>query len=508
MTTAVLGAATADLTLSLGIRVLGCDPGRAVCPSLVSGAWPAWSSSRASSRSWASWPCSGICATRGTRTSSEPPSCSREISASTPRFALAFSACGLVAAATQLHGPTSLAPALIVWGALLVRRAARADALLRARCARRACHGGTPDGRVAGRAQAGRVGALARLRRRAVRSPATSGASRPASAWASCRVACSPTPRPAWCAASARPDARSTSTSSDGEAVNVSPSVDYSGQPRAWRAPRAGKPSRRCARPTGRRRRSCETRPDASSPSTGRRRSTSSSIADEGDPGQARAGVGRLPGHGPDADARSSRSSARSAKFGMGMLHGDGNTRQCMATAVVAYKEAFGFDAPPYTYADFEESDVLVFVGANPCIAHPIMWGRVCKNPHRPDHRRRRSAPHRDRDGGDRSPGPGARSRTSSLLYGVARVLIERGWVDRAVHRRAHQRLRRLRRARRARSRSTACPPRRARARGRSSASRALIHRGQARLVLVDDGRQPEPRRRAPSRRRSSRSRS
>jgi anaerobic selenocysteine-containing dehydrogenase len=37
------------------------------------------------------------------------------------------------------------------------------------------------------------------------------------------------------------------------------------------------------------------------------------------------------------------------AKFGMGMLHGDGNTRQCMATAVVAYKEAFGFDAPPYT---------------------------------------------------------------------------------------------------------------------------------------------------------------
>ncbi|MCR4336999.1 MAG: molybdopterin-dependent oxidoreductase, partial [Candidatus Omnitrophica bacterium] len=37
------------------------------------------------------------------------------------------------------------------------------------------------------------------------------------------------------------------------------------------------------------------------------------------------------------------------AKFGMGMIHGDGNTRQCMATSVVAYKESFGFDAPPYT---------------------------------------------------------------------------------------------------------------------------------------------------------------
>jgi assimilatory nitrate reductase catalytic subunit len=48
------------------------------------------------------------------------------------------------------------------------------------------------------------------------------------------------------------------------------------------------------------------------------------------------------------------------AKFGMGMIHGDGNTRQCMATAVTAYKESFGFDAPPYTYQDFEESDVIV----------------------------------------------------------------------------------------------------------------------------------------------------
>ena len=73
------------------------------------------------------------------------------------------------------------------------------------------------------------------------------------------------------------------------------------------------------------------------------------------------------------------------AKFGMGMMHGDGNTRQCMATAVVAYKEAFGFDAPPYTYADFEQSDVIVLVGSNLCIAHPILWQRVMRNPHRPE---------------------------------------------------------------------------------------------------------------------------
>ena len=69
------------------------------------------------------------------------------------------------------------------------------------------------------------------------------------------------------------------------------------------------------------------------------------------------------------------------AKFwGMGIKHGDGNTCQCMATAVVAYKQAFGFDSPPFTYKDFEESDVAFFVGANPAIAHPIMWQRVMMN--------------------------------------------------------------------------------------------------------------------------------
>ncbi|MCP5557051.1 MAG: molybdopterin-dependent oxidoreductase [Verrucomicrobiaceae bacterium] len=73
------------------------------------------------------------------------------------------------------------------------------------------------------------------------------------------------------------------------------------------------------------------------------------------------------------------------AKFGMGMIHGDGNTRQCMATSVAAYKQSFGFDAPPFTYADFEESDVLVFIGSNPAIAHPIMWQRVAQNPHSPE---------------------------------------------------------------------------------------------------------------------------
>ena len=117
-------------------------------------------------------------------------------------------------------------------------------------------------------------------------------------------------------------------------------------------------------------------------------------------------------------------------KFGMGLLHGDGNTRQCMATSVVAYKQAFGFDAPPYTYKDLEESDVLVFIGANPCIAHPILWERVCRNPHQPeivviDPRRTETAQAATRHLALRP------KSDLVLLYAVAHVLVRQGWIDR-----------------------------------------------------------------------------
>jgi assimilatory nitrate reductase catalytic subunit len=118
-------------------------------------------------------------------------------------------------------------------------------------------------------------------------------------------------------------------------------------------------------------------------------------------------------------------------KFGMGMVHGDGNTRQCMATSVVAYKQSFGFDAPPYTYADFEESDVIVLIGSNLCIAHPIMWERICKNPNQPeiivvDPRCTETAAaatqHYALDP----------KSDLTLLYGIANRLIAHGWIDQA----------------------------------------------------------------------------
>lgn len=118
------------------------------------------------------------------------------------------------------------------------------------------------------------------------------------------------------------------------------------------------------------------------------------------------------------------------AKFEMGMIHGDGNTRQCMATAVTAYKESFGFDAPPYTYADFEESDVIVLVGSNLCIAHPIMWQRVLANRRSPeivviDPRKTETAM-------QASQHLALQPKSDlTLFYGLARELIRRGYVDR-----------------------------------------------------------------------------
>ena len=110
--------------------------------------------------------------------------------------------------------------------------------------------------------------------------------------------------------------------------------------------------------------------------------------------------------------------------------NGDGNTRLCMATAVVAYKQSFGFDAPPYTLDDLEHSDVMIFIGCNPIVAHPILWSRVAKNENKNkkviviDPRKSETAVRADM-WIDIKPKSDIR-----LLYTLANVLIEKGWID------------------------------------------------------------------------------
>jgi assimilatory nitrate reductase catalytic subunit len=110
----------------------------------------------------------------------------------------------------------------------------------------------------------------------------------------------------------------------------------------------------------------------------------------------------------------------------------DGNTRLCMATSVAAHKQSFGFDAPPYTLADIEYSDLIIFIGANPVVAHPILWDRVrfrCKQPHTIiviDPRRSETAE-------NAHEWYGLKPKSDIvLLYTLANVLILNDWIDRS----------------------------------------------------------------------------
>ncbi len=62
------------------------------------------------------------------------------------------------------------------------------------------------------------------------------------------------------------------------------------------------------------------------------------------------------------------------ARGGFGTKYYDANTTLCMASAVTAYYDAFGSDAPPPTYDDVPEAQTHLIWGANPAAAHPVMF--------------------------------------------------------------------------------------------------------------------------------------
>ncbi|MCL2602742.1 MAG: molybdopterin-dependent oxidoreductase, partial [Treponema sp.] len=108
----------------------------------------------------------------------------------------------------------------------------------------------------------------------------------------------------------------------------------------------------------------------------------------------------------------------------------DANTRLCMATSVIAHQGAFGFDAPPYCLKDFELSDTIILIGANPVVAHPAVWNRIKHNslPGRKliviDPRKSETAKHADYH-------YAIRGKTDiKLFYTIANYLIRQDWID------------------------------------------------------------------------------
>jgi anaerobic selenocysteine-containing dehydrogenase len=64
-------------------------------------------------------------------------------------------------------------------------------------------------------------------------------------------------------------------------------------------------------------------------------------------------------------------------QLGFRTRNNDGNTTLCMASAVSGYKLSFGSDGPPGSYADMENADVILLIGANIADNHPILCARV-----------------------------------------------------------------------------------------------------------------------------------
>jgi len=42
-----------------------------------------------------------------------------------------------------------------------------------------------------------------------------------------------------------------------------------------------------------------------------------------------------------------------------------------------AYTQSFGYNAPPYTFGDIEQSEIIVLIGFNPAVTHPNIWKRI-----------------------------------------------------------------------------------------------------------------------------------
>ena len=68
------------------------------------------------------------------------------------------------------------------------------------------------------------------------------------------------------------------------------------------------------------------------------------------------------------------------ARGGFRTRYYDANTTLCMASAVTAYYQTFGSDAPPPTYDDIPAARIHLIWGANPAVAHPVLYRWIAES--------------------------------------------------------------------------------------------------------------------------------
>lgn len=90
--------------------------------------------------------------------------------------------------------------------------------------------------------------------------------------------------------------------------------------------------------------------------------------------------------HGPDAVAiyvsgqMSIEAQYLATKLAKGFLrtvHLESNSRLCMASAGIGFKQSLGADGPPGSYTDFDCTDLFFVIGSNMADCHPILFLRM-----------------------------------------------------------------------------------------------------------------------------------
>jgi ferredoxin-nitrate reductase len=119
-------------------------------------------------------------------------------------------------------------------------------------------------------------------------------------------------------------------------------------------------------------------------------------------------------------------------KAGVGTPHMDGNTRLCTATAAAALKASFGTDGQPGSYTDVDHCDAIVLWGHNVAETQAVLWMRMLDRRRGSDPPRMlavdpRMTPVAEEADLHLAIKPGT---NLALLNGLARELIEHGWVD------------------------------------------------------------------------------
>ena len=122
------------------------------------------------------------------------------------------------------------------------------------------------------------------------------------------------------------------------------------------------------------------------------------------------------------------------AKGLIGTNNIDSNSRLCMSSAVAAYKQSLGADAPPCCYEDLDHADLILIAGSNTVYAHPILYRRI------EEARQKESSTQTD-CGRSASHGHGTRGRPPSrhstrtdvaLFNGMLHLCLWEGWLDQA----------------------------------------------------------------------------